>query len=43
MADDTLKSLLSKASTPGSTFGELAGMYISGNRKKIIVLEMFYC
>ena len=34
MADNTLKSLLSKASTPGSTFGELAGMYISGNRKK---------
>ena len=48
MADDTLKSLLSKANTPGSTFGELAGMYISGNRKKdnrarnILLASLFF-
>lgn len=34
MADDIFKSLLGKQSTPGSTWGELAGAYLSGGRKK---------
>ena len=34
MANDMFKGLLDKSSSPGSTWGELAGMYFSGSRKK---------
>jgi len=34
MADDIFKSLLGKQSTPGTSWGELAGAYLSGGNKK---------
>jgi hypothetical protein len=43
-----VKSLLGKSSTPGSTWGELAGMYLSGGRKKdnrarnILLASLFF-
>lgn len=47
MADD-VKSLLEKYKSPGSTFGELAGAYLSGGRKKsnrarnLLVASLFF-
>lgn len=48
MADDIVKSLLGKQSTPGTSWGELAGAYFSGGRKKdnrarnLLLASLFY-
>jgi len=48
MADDTYKSLLGKASSPGSTWGEIAGAYFSKGNKKdnrarnILLASLFF-
>lgn len=34
MSDNIIKNLLGRSESPGSTFGELAGLYLSGGRKK---------
>jgi len=48
MADDMFKSLLGKSSTPGTSWGELAGMYFSKGSKKdnrarnILLASLFF-
>lgn len=48
MSNDSLKSLLNKSKSPGTSFGELAGIYLSGGRKKdnrarnILLASLFF-
>jgi len=48
MADDIFKNLLDRSSSPGTSFGELAGAYFSGRGKKsnrgrnLLVASLFF-